>query len=345
VVTDEKDGAASFVKMVEVRRGGQVESLHCGAAAVANARGEIVAGWGDVDTVIYPRSALKPIQAIALVETGAFEKLGLTQRHLALACASHRGETFHTELVASWLGQLGLGEDALACGPDQPMDPAAAANALLNGHAKRRIYHNCSGKHCGFLSVCRHAGWPVEGYDRLDHPAQQLYLDALSEMGETDARALPFGVDGCTLPAAAMPLKMMAAAMARFAERRAASHGRRAAIAAIHEAMRDHPQYVSGTDQPGVRIAGATHGRVIVKTGAEGFIMAFVPAQGLAIALKIADGEPRGRAPALIALLAATGMIDANEREALAPLAEPPVVDSIGRRVGSLRACVSAVPV
>jgi L-asparaginase II len=331
----------SFVKMVEVSRGNVVESVHFGAAAVANARGEIIEGWGDVDTVIYPRSALKPIQAIALVETGAFEKLRLTQQHLALACASHRGETFHTELVARWLTHLGLDQDALACGPDQPMDPASAAMAIRDGHPKQRIYHNCSGKHCGFLSVCRHLDWPVQGYDCLDHPAQQLYLDALTELGDIDARALPFGIDGCSLPAAAMPIKAMAATMARFAEARAASPGRRSAMTAIHEAMRVHPQYVSGTDQPGVHIARATHGRVIVKTGAEGFIMAYVPAQGLALALKIADGEPRGRAPALIALLAATGMITATERRELVRVAELPVLDSTGKQVGRICACIT----
>jgi L-asparaginase II len=334
-----KGKAVSFVKMAEVWRGEVVESVHFGAAAVANTRGEIVAGWGDVDTVIYPRSALKPIQAIALVETGAFEKLGLSQQHLALACASHYGEPFHVELVASWLAHLDLDQEALACGPDRPMDPASAEAVIRSGEPKQRIYHNCSGKHCGFLSVCRHLGWPVEGYDRLDHPAQQLYLDALSEMGAVDARTLPFGIDGCTLPAAALPLKDMAATMARFADARAASSGRRSAIAAIHDAMRAHPRYVSGTDAPGARIARVTRGRVIVKTGAEGFITAYVPAQGLAIALKIADGEARARAPTLIAVLAATGLITADERDELARLAEPPILDSTGRTVGRLRAC------
>ncbi|HEX2825973.1 MAG TPA: asparaginase [Burkholderiales bacterium] len=328
----------SFVKMVEVWRGEVVESVHYGAAAVSNARGEIVAGWGDIDTVIYPRSALKPIQAIALVETGAFEKMGLSAQHLALACASHYGEPFHVELVAGWLARLGLDQDALACGPDLPMDAATAHAALRRGASKQRIYHNCSGKHCGFLSVCRHLGWPVDGYDRLDHPAQQLYLDALSEMAAVDARGLTFGIDGCTLPAAAMPLKDMAATMARFADARAASAGRRAAVMAIHDAMRAHPRYASGTDAPGVRIAHVTRGRVIVKTGAEGFITAYVPEQGLALALKIADGEPRARVPALIASLAATGMISGAERDELARLAEPPILDSIGREVGRLRA-------
>ena len=329
----------SFVKMVEVWRGPLVESEHLGVAAVANAAGEIIEGWGDTTMQTYPRSALKPIQAIALVETGAYEARGLTSRHLALACASHRGEPFHTELVTAWLADLGLTQNALACGPEQPADAAAVATAILQGHPTQRIYHNCSGKHCGFLTVARHRGWPVEGYDRLDHPAQQLYLDALSELTGRDARALPFGIDGCALPAAALSVAAMAVTMARFAAARVASPARRAAIFAIHDAMRQHPEYVSGTAQPGVQLAHVTRGRIIMKTGAEGFLMAYVPEQGLGIALKIADGEARARVPALIALLSAVGLLDVAEQRELARLAEPPVLNSAGATVGRICAC------
>lgn len=329
----------SFVKMVEVWRGPLVESVHVGAAAVANAAGEIVAGWGDIKIVTYPRSALKPVQAIALVETGAYETHALSTRHLALACASHRGEPFHTELAAAWLARIGLDQNALACGPDHPADEASAAAAMIEGHPKQRIYHNCSGKHCGFLTVARHRGWEVQGYDRLQHPAQQLYLEALSELIGHDAHELPFGIDGCALPAAALPIEEMAIAMARFAAARVASPKRRAAILAIHEAMRLHPEYVSGTNQAGVQLARVTQGRIIMKTGAEGLIMAYVPREGLAVTLKIADGEARGRVPALIALLSALGLLDAGEQRELAPLAEPPVLNSAGAKVGTVRAC------
>ena len=328
----------SFVKMVEVWRGDLVESVHHGVAAVANAAGEIVDGWGDTSLVAYPRSALKPIQAIALVETGAHAASGLTSKHLALACASHRGEPFHTELVSSWLNELGLTQSALACGPDHPYDEASAAAAIRAGHPLQRIYHNCSGKHCGFLTVAKHRGWPVEGYDQLEHPTQQLYLDALSELTRHDARALPFGVDGCALPAAALPVKEMAVMMARFASARATSAPRRAAILAIHDAMRAHPEYISGTDQPGVHVARVTQGRIVVKTGAEGFLMAYVPQLGVAAVLKIADGEARARFPALIALLSSVGLLDVAEQRELAPLAEPRVLNSAGTVVGRIRA-------
>lgn len=332
---------ASFVKMVEVWRGNMVESLHFGAAAVANSRGEILEGWGDIDNVIYPRSALKPIQAISLVESGAFGALHLQSQHLALACASHHGESFHVNLVKEWLSHLGLDQDALLCGPDLPMDAVTAESVLSKGLSRQHAYHNCSGKHCGFLSVCQHLGWSIEDYDHIDHPSQQVYLNALSDVGNFDARSLLFGIDGCTLPAAAMPLRTMAATMARFADPSVIPDGRRASISLIHDAMREYPEYVSGSDSVGLRIGRATRGRVIVKAGAEGFMSAYVPDQGLAVALKIADGSARARDPALIALLESTGMISASERAELVGSAESELLDSRGRQVGCL--CASSL--
>jgi L-asparaginase II len=331
-------GTTAFVKMVDVWRGPLVESQHVGAAVVANSAGEIIAGWGDTGLVTYPRSALKPVQAIALVESGAFAAARLTERHLAIACASHRAEAFHSTLVASWLAQMQLGQEALICGPDRPADEAAASAAIIEGHARQRIFHNCSGKHCGFLALSLNQGWSIDDYDQLGHPSQQRYLDALSELIGHDAAALPFGVDGCGLPAPALPLSEMAVLMARFAQAQVAAPGRREAIHAIHAAMRAHPELVSGTGQPGVLLARATRGRIVLKTGAEGFMAAWLPGQGLGVALKIADGEMRARMPALIAVLAAVGLLDADEQRALAPLAAPDVLNSAGVVVGRIHA-------
>ncbi len=329
----------SFVKMVEVWRGPLVECVHLGVAVVANAEGEIIEGWGDIGMETFPRSALKPIQAIALVETGAYKERGLTSRHLAMACASHRGQPIHTELVSAWLADLGLDQNALACGPDHPSDEASAAAAIRAGHPTQRIYHNCSGKHCGFLTVAKHRGWALDGYNHIDHPAQQLYLESLSELAGRDAHAMTFGVDGCALPAAALPVKEMAVMMARFAAAKVSSPSRRASIAAIHDAMRRHPEYISGTDQPGVEFARVTKGRIIMKTGAEGFMMVYVPGQGISAVVKIADGNARARVPALIAVLSAVGLLDAAEQRELARLVAPPVLNSVGAEVGRIGAC------
>jgi len=329
----------SLVKLVEVWRGSVLESVHFGAAAIANSNGEIIAGWGDPELVTYPRSALKPIQAIPLVESGAAAARNLGPEHVAFACASHRGEPLHRDLAEKWLLELGLEEAALACGPEYPADLPAAFAAARGALSKRRIYNNCSGKHCALLTVARHHGWPVEGYHRLDHSVQQLYLDALSELADCDARKLPFGVDGCSLPAAALSVGAFAKLIARFAGARAASPRRQSAITAIQDAMRSHPAYVSGSAEPGVMVTRVTQGRLIMKTGAEGFISVFAPGQGLGIALKVSDGEARARVPALIALMSAASLIDEQERRALAALAEPPVLDSNGAEVGRIRGC------
>jgi len=285
----------SLAKMVEVWRGSLVESQHFGVAAVANAQGELVAGWGDSGLVTYPRSALKPVQAIALVESGAYAQRGLSLRHLALACASHRAEPMHCALASDWLNTMGLDQQALLCGPDSPYDEAAAAKAIVDGQPRQRIFNNCSGKHCGFLALSQHHGWPLDSYDDLQHPAQQHYLDALAELSGLDAAGVPFGVDGCALPAAAMSVAAGARMMARFAQARVASPARAAAIRTIQDAMRSHPELISGASQPGVAFVRVTAGRILIKTGAEGFLSACIPAQGLGIALKIADGEARAR--------------------------------------------------
>ncbi len=187
---------------------------------------------------------------MALVETGAHEAYGLDDRHLALACASHRGEPMHADLVCEWLFRLGLSEENLACGATYPRDVEATHDLIRAGRAKSRIYYNCSGKHCGFLTVARHMGWEVDGYDHLDHPAQRRYLDVLSDLLGRDAGSLDFGLDNCTLPAAALSVGDMAVVMARFAAARVSSATRKAAILRLHQAARGYPEYMSGTRQP-----------------------------------------------------------------------------------------------
>lgn len=331
-----------FAKLAEVWRGPIVESVHFGAAAVANDAGEILHGWGDPSVVTYPRSSLKPIQAIALVETGAADALGLTERHISLSSASHRGEDIHTDLVEEWLGRLDLGEDALACGPDLPRDLHLLTAAIRAGKEKSRLFHNCSGKHCGFLTVAKHMGWPIDGYNALSHPTQTLYLETLSEFIGRDAAALPMGVDGCTLPAPALSVGDTAVAMARFASGRVSSPKRAEAVRTIRQAIRRYPQYMSGTDQPADLVARATDGAVLLKTGAEGFLIALLPEQGLGVALKMADGGARARVLALLHLLRHLGLLDARAARELAGLMEPVVHDSAGTPVGRICACEPA---
>lgn len=330
----------TFVPLAEIRRGGILESLHHGVAVVADAEGRILQSWGDPSFVTFPRSSLKPFQAIPLVESGAADAAGLTEEHLALACASHSAEDFQVALVRGWLERLGLTESALVCGPDMPRSQADQAAIWRSGGDRSRIYHNCSGKHCGFLTLTKHLGAPVATYNDPAHPAQRLYLEAFSELLGEDAAALPRGTDGCGLPAIALPVAAMAKAAARWAAAKVATESRRTAIHRLQSAIRAYPDHLSGRDSATGKIVRASQGRVLLKGGAEGFVVGFVPEQGLGIAVKFADGASRAKMGVFATLLGRLGLVDAAE--SLTDAVEGEIRDSNGNPVGSTRVTLPA---
>jgi L-asparaginase II len=328
------------VELARVWRGPVVESVHHGVVAVADNAGKYRHAWGDPGWAVTPRSALKPFQAVALVESGAADALGLTDEHIALACASHWAEPFQVALVGDWLGRLGLTEDALVCGPALPRSLADQTTAFAHG-GPRRIFHNCSGKHCGFLSVARHMKAGLD-YANPDHPAQRLYLDILSEFTGVDASRLPAGTDGCGLPAIALPIGLMAKAMARFGVGRAVSPERRAAVKRVLSAMAAYPDHLAGKDAPVARMIRFTEGNVLAKGGAEGYLIACVRDRGLGIAIKVADGDGSGRAKlgVLARILGRIHALPTAEAELLISAVEPAITDSNGRDVGRVEVTI-----
>ena len=158
--------------LVEVMRGAIVESRHAGAVAVADAAGRLVLALGDVERPVFPRSAVKALQAILLVESGAADSFGLGDAELAVACASHSGDRVHVEAVRSLFGSAGLDESALACGAHWPVSEEAFRNLVRGGARALPIHNNCSGKHAGMLAACVHLGFDPRGYERVDHPLQ-----------------------------------------------------------------------------------------------------------------------------------------------------------------------------
>ncbi|MDX1607534.1 MAG: asparaginase, partial [Candidatus Competibacterales bacterium] len=201
--------------LAEVWRGTLTESRHRGAIAVCDAGGRLHAAWGDVERPVYPRSAIKPLQALPLVESGALDAFGLGEAELALACASHSGETMHVEPVRDWLRRLGLGPDDLACGPQPPTHGPSRRALQRAGEAPGSLHNNCSGKHASFLTLARHRGDPVAGYEQPEHPVQQAWIGVLSELTGVDPQAT--GTDGCGIPVRALGLRATAQAMARLA--------------------------------------------------------------------------------------------------------------------------------
>ena len=322
--------------LVELTRGRWVESRYRGAVAIADASGRLVWSAGDVDRPVFGRSALKMLQALTLIETGAAEAFDVAPEELALACASHGGEPFHVQAVAAWLKRIGCDESDLACGAHAPANEAAARALLLEGRPPSRLHNNCSGKHTGFLTVARLLGVVPSGYERPDHPVQRLVLAAIAEMAGLDRASMPVAIDGCTAPAAATPLRGLAVAMARIADPSGLSPSRAKAAGRLYAAVRAHPLYVAGTGRACTAIIEAADGAASVKTGAEGAYVAVVGRLGLGVALKIDDGAGRAAETVIAAILVGLGVVD-RDHPAIAALVDAKVVDTTGRVVGARR--------
>jgi L-asparaginase II len=322
---------------VDVLRGDRVESQHRVMAVIADATGVVRQAWGDADALVFARSAIKPIQALPLIETGAADRFGLGAQHLALACSSHMGEPAHAALVEAWLARVGLDVAALECGTHDPMAVEAAYDLVRAGVAPRTSHNNCSGKHTGFVTTAVHCGEPVAGYIAHAHPVQQRVLAALSDMSGFDYRSAPYGIDGCGIPTVAAPLASLATALARLDDPVGQPPARVAAARRIVEAMAAEPFFVSGTHGTATRTMQAAGGKTVVKTGAEGVYVASLRGRGLGIAVKTVDGTERGATLSILQLLDALGAIDPAAATALGDLMQPTLRNRAGTTVGALR--------
>ncbi len=309
-----------------------MESSHRGAAAVVDPAGGVVAAWGDVARPVYPRSAVKPLQALPLIETGAAEEFSVGDAEIALATASHSGEPEHVALVAAWLKRMGLGARDLECGPHAPMDEAAA-DLVRAGREPSPLHNTCSGKHAGFLATALHLGEQTAGYVLPGHPVQQRMEKVLSDMGGVDLEGAPVGTDGCGIPVIAMPLRAMALAMARLANPDGLAPERAAACRRVFAAMAAHGRLVAGRGRFVTRAIEAGSGAFVVKSGAEGVHVAAM--EGLGVALKIDDGAKRASETAMAAILGHLGVLDGIR--ALDPYLDGIVLSRPGDRVGAVR--------
>ena len=321
---------------VEVWRGERVESRHRVRLCVADPRGGIVLALGDVDAPVYPRSAVKPFQALALVESGAADAFAVGAAELALACASHGGEPGHVAQVEAWLARLGLGETDLACGPHPPLHAPSAAALLRSGTAPRRSHNNCSGKHTGMLAAALQLGASTRGYALPDHPVQRHVAGAIAELAGLEHLPEP-GIDGCCLPNHPLPLRALARAAAVLADPSGQAPSRRAALTRIGAAMRAHPFEVAGSGRCCTAVM-AHLPDVLAKTGAEGVFLAALPARGLGIALKAEDGATRAAETALLAVLGHLGAVPEPMPAALERFRAPWIRNTGGDVVGHVRA-------
>ena len=320
--------------LVEVTRGALVESIHRGAVAVSDAAGNLRVATGDTASPVYPRSALKPIQALPLVESGAADAFALTTEEIALACASHSGEPMHTERVALWLERLHCCETDLACGPHELRHEPTGAAMRARGERPTALHNNCSGKHTGFLTLARHLGAPVADYVAIAHSVQRSVAATLADLAALPGE-IPWGVDGCTAPNFAVSLAALARALAQLADPARLAPARAGAARRIMAAMTAHPELVAGSGRACTRLMLQSGGKLAVKTGAEGVYVAILPELGMAAALKIDDGATRASETAIAGLLIALGVL--SDDGAAHALAYAPVRDTRGNVVGLRR--------
>ena len=328
--------------LVEVTRGEAVESHHRGIAAVADAGGAIVAAWGDGGRAVYPRSAVKPLQALPLIETGAAEGFALSDAEIALACASHNGEPEHVAGVAAWLERVGLTADDLECGAHAPIGKEAALARVRAGDAPSALTNNCSGKHAGFLTTARHLGEETAGYIEPGHAVQRRVAETLADMTGCDLAAAPMATDGCGIPTIAMPLAAVARAMARLAAPESLAPARAAAARRVVAAMTAHPGLVAGRGRYDTVVMEAGRGAFVVHSAAEGVHSAILPRLGLGCALKIEDGATRAAEVAMTALLRHLGALDDGAEAEMADYLERPLINWSGKRVGVIRATLGS---
>jgi L-asparaginase II len=295
-------------KLVEVWRGPILECTHRGHAVICDAKGEIRAAWGDPDLVFLPRSASKMLQALPLIESGAADAFGLKTEHLALACASHQGADMHVGRVQRWLADLGLGDDDLRCGPQEPSDIAERDRVIRAHESPCQWHNNCSGKHSGFLTVTRHLKAGPD-YVEVDHPVQKAVLEAFEDL--TGHAAHGYGIDGCSAPNFATTLHGMARAMAKMAAGETGSATRNLASARLVAAMARHPELVAGETRSCTNLMRAMGGAASIKTGAEAVFVAILPGSGLGVAVKIEDGGTRAAEAVIASLLVQLGVLDA----------------------------------
>lgn len=328
--------ASSNPVLVEVVRGAIVESRHFGAIAVSDAQGRRLLALGDVDRPVFPRSAIKALQAIPLVESGAADAFGLGEDELAVACASHSGDHGHVAAVRSLLAKAGLDESYLACGAHWPVSERATRELMRAGRQPQAIHNNCSGKHAGMLAACVHLGLEPRGYERPDHRLQVMIAGIISETCAVRLDRDGMGVDGCSVPTWSLPLSALAQGFARLGTGEGLAPARADAAARLLRACFASPVLVAGEGRFDTIAMRALAPAVFVKGGAEGVHCAALPGLGLGVALKVDDGAKRGVERVLGEVLAA---LLPGARSALADQLEGEIFNwrgiSVGRIVAS----------
>lgn len=319
-------------------RGNWVENRHRGAFCIARADGTVVASAGDIAHDIFPRSAIKAIQALPILETGADARFALSEDALALACASHYGEPVHIEGVRAMLEGAGFTADDLECGAHPPTSPDARKALRDASEAPSQLHNNCSGKHAGMLAVARALDVDPQGYVTRDHAVQKRVRAAVEAVLAVPLTEHKCGTDGCSIPTWAAPLSSFAAGFARMATGESLPAETASAAQRLFDAATAHPFLIAGTGAFDTEAMAAFKGRLMIKIGAEGVFCGAIRDTGLGFALKCDDGNAKAATAMIAGLLKAVADPDADGDAVLGKFARQVSRNWRGIEVGTLEA-------
>ena len=337
--------------LVELWRGDIVESFHRGAFAVVDADGHVLRKGGDIDRPVYARSAVKGLQALPLVASGAADRFGLSNEELALACASHGGQPEHVATATSMLAKAGLDASVLECGTHWPSNELTARALAARGEAPCPLHNNCSGKHSGFACLgalmagdADRARGLLRGYVEPEHVVMREIGASLESATGARLADAPRATDGCSIPTYGFPLRALAHAFARFGTGAGLTPERARAATRLREAVAAAPFMVAGTGRLDTRLMTHFGARVFSKVGAEGVYCAALPELGLGVALKMDDGNTaRAAEVAVVALIESLLALDDANRAFVEPLRDVELKNWNGRLVGRLAAAPAFV--
>jgi L-asparaginase II len=334
--------------LVEALRGAHLESLHRGAMAIVDASGTVHTALGDIDRPIFARSAVKVLQALPLVASGAADRWQLTAEELALACASHSGEPLHAQTAAGMLAKAGVDVQALECGAHWPYSDGAIKAMAAAGQQPSALHNNCSGKHSGFVCLgCLMADGKdraafLKGYVQPTHPVMREVTAALQAATGHDLANAAQATDGCSIPTFAIPLRQLAHAFARVATGQGLSTDHAAAAKRLRAAVAQAPFMVAGTGRFDTRAMQLLGERVFCKVGAEGVYCAALPEQGLGVAIKVDDGNnARACEVVMAAVIRRLVRLSESEQATVNGWVDAPLRNWNGIEVGRLRAAAS----
>ena len=299
-------------KLVTISRSGYIESEHFGCGAIVDSDGKILKEWGDSSQLIFPRSALKPIQSLNLYKDGYIDKVNLTEKQIAFSTSSHFAEDIHQELIKDWLKNLNLDESMLACGEDWPWQLHNKFKAYDKYKKRRKIFHNCSGKHCAHLAVSVERDLPINNYNSQLHPLQKELFDLIENLSEFKINQI--GVDGCTLPNPMLPINKFGYLLAKFTDYKKIDNLGTIAKK-IFESCVNEPDYAGGADSDNSLLTKLFNKRVFFKNGAEGVFVAIIPEKKISIVVKILDGSARAASTAIAGMISELDLIDKSKLE------------------------------